>query len=201
MKGTLAPSLRVLMAALGVLALGMAVFVLAYPAPFSSAKTSKTTTTDSGAKGESAKIVLSSSHESPSDGLVGGIAAVGAVLLLASAFFARISSVKALGVEIGLTEEEKKTVAKEGEGKVKEALGELGVSTQEADALAANLILFALDAGEHARSQKIVALTSPGDDALAPPTAVFSPEATILSQREAADAIDAAARKRLGLGS
>jgi hypothetical protein len=194
----LTSALRVVITAAGASALIFAVLVLAYPAPFASAKKSQQTTHLTDASGTTDKIVVSSGTQSPSDGLIGSIAGVGAALLLIAAFFPRITSVKAFGVEIGLSEEEKNTVADAGKSKVATALQDAGVPADRSEGLARNLILFGLDAGEGALAQKATATTVAAAPSVSPPAPIVALTAPF-DASIAARAVDDAASKRLGI--
>ncbi len=144
------------MALVGITVLVLAVLLLVYPDPFSSSKdTTLTTKGEAGGKTID-KTVESTSKQSPSDRLVGAIAAVGAGLLLAGALLPRLASFKAFGVEVALTEAEKETIARAGvtNGQVAEKLTQVGLSEEVAQKVAPQIILYSLDLATAAQDAK-----------------------------------------------
>ena len=88
--------LRALLVVAGICVLALAVIILAWPSPFESSKTESTLQAGAG------HPTVTTTTTSPSDALIGGVAGAGLLLLLAGVFFDRITSLKALGIEVGM---------------------------------------------------------------------------------------------------
>lgn len=148
--------LRWLLALVGVCVLVLAVLLLVNPDPFSSSRVTKQITKRVAGGETIDKTVDSTSTQSPSDRLVGAIAAVGGGLLLAAALLPRLASFKAFGVEVALTEAEKEAIAGTAvkAGKVAEKLTKVGVSEEDAQKVAPQIILYALDLAKAAQDAK-----------------------------------------------
>jgi hypothetical protein len=192
----------------GVVALIFAILLLAYPAPFTSAKNSSQTTTARPAN--TVKTVVENSNQSPSDSLIGGIAGIGAALLLVAAFLPRITAVKAFGAEIALTplsDTDKQRIAEQTEQVTEKIKSDKPVvagklTDDELQDLVRAVLLVGVDAGEAARLTKVVGVSAaaPAGEKLKPTMApgAPSPVEVVLSNEAAAAAVSDAVSKRLG---
>lgn len=194
--------LRWVIALVGVAVLVLAVLLLVYPDPFSSSRVTKQTTKRVAGGETIDKTVDSASTQSPSDRLVGAIAAVGGGLLLAAALLPRLASFKAFGVEVALTEAEKQAIAGTAvkTGKVAEKLTQVGVSEADAQKVAPQIILYALDLAKAAQDAKNeLALTGTAGQPVAAVGGATEQATLQAVENKVARQSDEAAEKRLSL--